>query len=411
MRSPPSNEVLGGRPRRTPPPSRAVTGEAALVECPQAGLYDHGPQHPLRPERVQLTWDLIEAYALDRGDGVIRFPCRLATDDEVELVHTREYVEATRSAGSGEAGHWSRFGYGPGDNPVFPRMHDAAAAVCGASLEGARAVIDGAAAHAFNAAGGLHHAMPARASGFCVYNDPAVAIAWMLERGIERVAYVDIDVHHGDGPQAIFFADPRVLTISLHESGEYLFPGTGFIGEAGAGPAEGTSINVPLPPGTGDEGWLRALTQIVPPLVRSFGPEVIVTQLGCDTHVTDPLAHLRVTTGAYRRAARLLHTLAHDAAGGRWLATGGGGYQWATVVPRAWTIAFAEMAGVAVDDAIPSGWIARAEALAGGPVPTTLSEAASPPNAADEAVDAVLGAVRRAFFPRFGLDPAARSPG
>jgi acetoin utilization protein AcuC len=387
-----------------------VTGVAALVECPDARLYDHGPEHPLRPERVTLTWELIRAYGLDRADDVLRVPCRLATDAELQLVHAPAYIEATRLAGAGERGPWSRFGYGPGDNPVFPRMHEAAAAVCGASLEAARAVLDGAAAHAFNAAGGLHHAMPARASGFCVYDDPAVAIAWMLGRGVERVAYVDIDVHHGDGPQEIFFAEPRVLTISLHESGEYLFPGTGFIAESGTGRAAGTKVNVPLPPGTGDDGWLRAFTEIVPPLVRAFAPSVVVSQLGCDTHLTDPLAHLRVTTAAYREAARRLHGLAHDVAGGRWIATGGGGYQWARVVPRAWTIAFAEMAGAVVDDAVPPEWVARAQALAGGPVPATLSEQAPGPGAADEAVEAVLEDVRRAFFPRYGLAPTPSSP-
>ena len=236
-------------------------------------------------------------------------------------------------------------------------------------------MLSGRAEHAFNAAGGLHHAMPSRASGFCVYDDPAVAMAWMLEQGVERIAYVDVDVHHGDGPQAIFYSDPRVLTISLHESGRYLFPGTGFEDERGSGEAEGTKVNVPLPPYTDDDAWLDAFRAVVPARVREFKPDVLVTQLGCDTHATDPLADLQLTTGgAYRPAAKMLHELAHDAAGGRWVATGGGGYQWARVVPRAWTIYFAEMAGADVPDQIPSEWIERAQSEVGSSVPGTLSD-------------------------------------
>ena len=380
-----------------------MSGRAGLLLCPQAAGYDHGAGHPLRPERFLLTWQLIDAYGLDRDPNVERLACRLADDEEIALVHTPEFIRATRMAGSGEAGDWSRFGYGPGDNPVFEGMHDAAAFVCGASIEAARAVLDGSTLHAFNAAGGLHHAMPARASGFCVYDDPAVAIAWMLRRGVERIAYVDIDVHHGDGPQAIFYAEPRVLTISLHESGEYLFPGTGFVGQSGIGAAEGTTVNVPLPPGTGDAGWLRAFRAIVPPLVRSFDPEMILTQLGCDTHHTDPLAHLRLTTRAYREAFSTLHALAHDVADGRWVATGGGGYQWATVAPRAWTMAFAEMADAEVADELPRPWVERVEEVVASPVPPTLTEDPVPPGPADEEAAGVIELVRRRIFPLRGL--------
>jgi acetoin utilization protein AcuC len=351
-----------------------VSETVALVLAPDARGYDHGPEHPLRPARVLLTWDLIRAYGITGQPNVQEVTAARASDAEVGLVHTEEFIEATKRAGHGERGDWWRFGYGPGDNPIFPYMHEAASAVVGASIEAARNVLSGRAEHAFNAAGGLHHAMPSRASGFCVYDDPAVAIAWMLREGVERVAYVDVDVHHGDGPQAIFYSDPRVLTISLHESGRYLFPGTGFEDERGAGEAEGTKVNVPLPPTTGDEAWLRALRDVVPERVKDFRPDVLVTQLGCDTHATDPLAHFQLTTNAYRQAARVLHDLAHDAAGGRWVATGGGGYQWARVVPRAWTIYFAEMAGVDVPDEVPREWLDRARSEAGSPVPERLSE-------------------------------------
>jgi acetoin utilization protein AcuC len=225
--------------------------------------------------------------------------------------------------------------------------------------------------------------LPERASGFCIYDDPAIAIAWLLDSGVERVAYVDVDVHHGDGPQAIFWSDPRVLTVSLHETGEFLFPGTGFLEERGGGDAAGTKVNVPLAPGTSDEGWLAAFRAVVPELVRAFRPGVLVTQLGCDTHASDPLAHLRLTTRTYREVGTSLHALAHDAAGGRWLATGGGGYQWARVAPRAWTIAFAAMAETELPDDLPPAWVTAAERLADGSVPSTFSEPAEPPSAAD----------------------------
>jgi acetoin utilization protein AcuC len=380
-----------------------MSGLAGLVVCREARIYDHGPQHPLRPERVLLTWDLIERCGLASDPSVRTLACRAATDDELLLVHTPEYLDATKRAGEGLDGDFRRFGYGPGDNPIFPRMHEAGALVAGATIAGAEAVLDGYVLHAFNAAGGLHHAMPSRASGFCVYDDPAIAIAWLLDRGVERVAYVDVDVHHGDGPQAIFYEDPRVLTISIHESGEYLFPGTGFVGERGAGEAEGTKVNVPLNPSTGDAGWLDAFREVVPPLVRAWRPDVLVTQLGCDTHHTDPLAHLRLTTRAYREAARLLHELAHAAAGGRWLATGGGGYQWARVVPRAWTLYFAEMSEAELPDHLPEEWIRDVEFALRASVPATFSEAEPDHVASGADARRIAEQVRSTVFPWFGL--------
>jgi acetoin utilization protein AcuC len=371
-----------------------VSGSVALVYGPEIVGYDHGPQHPLRPVRVMLTRELIAAYGLLDEERVSEVPPPVASDEQLRLVHTADYIDAVRRAGDGEPGDWWRFGFGPGDNPIFPRMHEASARVAGASLVAAEHVLEGKAEHAFNPAGGLHHAMPDRASGFCVYDDPAIAIAWLLERGVERVAYVDVDVHHGDGPQAIFYQDPRVLTISLHESGRYLFPGTGFVDERGAGEAEGTKVNVPLPPYTSDEGWLTAFREVVPSLVRGWRPDVLVTQLGCDTHHTDPLAHLALSTRAYREAAGALHELAHQAAGGRWVATGGGGYQWARVVPRAWTIYFAEMAERELPDEIPESWLEVAQAEAGASVPDSLSEEAPGNGRGAGGVEAVLAEVK-----------------
>jgi acetoin utilization protein AcuC len=361
-----------------------VSDRVGLVLCPEARIYDHGPQHPLRPDRVLLTWDLIAAYGLDALSHVARLTSGPADDATIELVHTAAFVDATRRAGHGEDGAWGRFGYGPGDNPIFDRMHEAASLVAGASVRAAEAVWTGDCEHAFNAAGGLHHAMPERASGFCVYDDPAIAIAWLLQQGAERVAYVDVDVHHGDGVQFVFWDDPRVLTISIHQFAPWFFPGTGDLSERGGLGAEGTAINLPLPEFTGDVAWLEAFRTVVPRAVRAFGPDVLVTQLGCDTHHLDPLAQMQLTTGAYREAAKELHALAHEAAGGRWVATGGGGYQWARVVPRAWTTYFAEMAGTEVDDALPEGWIETAELRLRAEVPATLSEPALDPGRGDQ---------------------------
>ena len=369
-----------------------------------APWYDHGPQHPLRPQRVLLTRDLIKAYGLVDGQRAVETPARDATEEELLLVHTERYIEAVKGAGSGQPGDWWRFGFGPGDNPVFPQMHEASTRVAGASLAAAEAVLSGRSQHAFNPAGGLHHAMPERASGFCVYDDPAIAIAWLLQQGVDRIAYVDVDVHHGDGPQAIFYDDPRVLTISIHQDGRTLFPGTGFIDELGSGDARGTKVNIPLPPYTLDDEWLHAFEEVVPPLVSQWRPDVLVTQLGCDTHYTDPLAMVGLTTRAYFQAAKMLHELAHQAAGGRWLATGGGGYQWVRVVPRAWTIYFAEMAQAQLPDELPESWIEEAEREAGQEVPHTLSEAApSSPRRTSEAVEAVLRKVKLTVFPLHGL--------
>jgi acetoin utilization protein AcuC len=368
-----------------------------------APWYDHGPQHPLRPARVILTRELIRAYGLIDGKRVAETVARSATDEELLAVHTEDYLDAVKRAGHGERGDWHRFGFGPGDNPIFPDMHEASARVAGASLVAAEAVLAGRVQHAFNPAGGLHHAMPAYASGFCVYDDPALAIEWLLRNGASRIAYVDVDVHHGDGPQAIFYRDPRVLTISLHQSGRTLFPGTGFVDEMGGGEAKGTKVNVPLSPYTGDEEWLWAFQQVVPPLVEAWKPDVLVTQLGCDTHYSDPLAQLGLTTRAYREAATTLHRLAHHAAGGRWVATGGGGYQWARVVPRAWTIYFAEMAEASIPDHLPEAWIERAEHEAGFEVPATLSEPAPPGRSNPGAVASVVADVKRSIFPFHAL--------
>lgn len=342
-----------------------MSERVGFVHTPKAAAYDLGAQHPLKPDRVLLAWWLIEAYGLDIGPNVERiWVDSLCSREALELVHTPEYIAATVRAGHNELGDYAQFGYGPGDNPIFPSMHEAASYVAEATRAGAEAVWTGRTQHAFNAAGGLHHAMPSRASGFCIYDDPAIAIAWLLAHGAERVAYVDIDVHHGDGVQAIFWNDPRVLTISIHEYGA-LFPGTGGPDETGGPQAPNSACNIPITAFSGDTEWLEAFHETVPPRIREFGPDIIVTQLGADGHANDPLANLQLTTHAFSRAYATLHALAHETSKGRWLATGGGGYDWANAVPRVWTLAFAEMCGVTLDDELPEPWRERAASRTG----------------------------------------------
>jgi acetoin utilization protein AcuC len=270
-----------------------------------------------------------------------------------------------------------------GDTPPFAGMHEAAARICGSSITAATAVWEGRVDQVFAAGGGLHHGLANRAGGFCVYNDTAIAVRTLLDAGAERVAYVDVDVHHGDGTQWIFYEEPRVLTCSVHESGRFLFPGTGSLSERGAADAEGTAINVPLTALSGDGPYLRAVEEVIAPAVRAFGPDVLVTQNGCDPHHTDPLAHLQVTMAAFPRLYRMLHDLAEDAAGGRWVALGGGGYTF-DVLPRAWTLLFAEMVGAELPDEIPPQWLARAQEAAGHPLTPRLRGDREPEAPAEE---------------------------
>lgn len=342
-----------------------MSERVGFVYTPKAALYDLGPQHPLKVERVVFTWWLIEAYGLDVAANVERlWVDRMASRELIELVHESDYIDAVLEAGHGvPPADIGRFGFGPGDNPLFPLMHEAGAFVSAASAAAADAVWRDQVQHAFNAAGGLHHAMPARASGFCVYDDVAIAIARLLDQGAERVAYVDIDVHHGDGPQAIFWNDPRVLTVSIHEFG-HLFPGTGAADETGGPDAPGSAVNIPMHAGDDDDAWVSAFDAHVPDAVRAFAPDVLVTQLGADGHRDDPLANLQLTTAAYQHAYASLHALAHEVCEGRWVATGGGGYGWSDAVPRLWTLAFAEMVGAQLDPELPPSWVARASARA-----------------------------------------------
>lgn len=282
-----------------------------------------------------------------------------AADDELEWLHSADYIAAVRRF-SGDPWGEPEAGIGPGDDPAFAGMHEAAATVAGGSIRAIEAILRGDVEHAYHPGGGLHHAMSARASGFCVYNDVALAIA-RARRDDLRVLYVDLDVHHGDGVQALHYSDAGVLTISFHESGRSLFPGTGFTDELGEGSAAGTSVNVPLEPLTGPGAWLAAVRAVLPPLAAAFGPDIVVSQHGADGHFWDPLAHLSLTTTAMGEAARLVDRIAHRYAGGRWLATGGGGYAVYRVVPRAWALTWLAGAHREAPRLLPADWRARWE--------------------------------------------------
>ena len=267
-------------------------------------------------------------------------------------------------------------GLGTPDNPVFAGMHDASARVVAATVEAARRVWSGDRLHAASICGGLHHAMPGYASGFCVYNDPAVAIRWLLDKGVDRIAYVDVDVHHGDGVQHVFWNEPRVLTVSIHQSPLTLFPGTGDPDETGGPNAVDTAVNVALPPGTDDAGWLRTFHTVVPDVLRAFNLDLLVTQHGCDSHALDPLANLMLSVDGQRASYLALHDLAHEVCAGRWVATGGGGYAIAQVVPRAWTHLLSIVAGAPLDPEtpVPEGWRRHVADTLGVAAPTRMTD-------------------------------------
>jgi len=323
-----------------------------LVFGPRSTDYDFGPDHVLTPRRFGPGIDLLRAVGAEPGLAPDPAP-----DVDLRLCHVQEYIEVVRRLSVDPFGPMEA-GIGWGDNPPFADMHEASAAVAGGSMRAMEAILDGRVEHAFHPGGGLHHAMRARASGFCIYNDPALAIARARRDGL-RVMYIDLDVHHGDGVQALFWEDPGVLTFSIHESGRYLFPGTGDVDEVGEGASAGTVVNVPLPPYTGEAAWYPIVESYLPALAAAFGPDLIVSQHGADSHGWDPLAHLHVTTTAHGKAARLIDALAHQFGGGRWLATGGGGYDAYRVVPRTWALTWLAGAHREVPSATPEAWRAR----------------------------------------------------
>ena len=321
---------------------------AAFVYDDRMSSHELRSDHPMRPVRLRYTHDLLRGYgAFDHEDALLVTP-RTAAEEELRWLHTPEYINMVKRLSIGEGAHEAhRFNFSvQGDNPYYPGMYEAATLSSGATLLAAELVAEGTVSAAFNISGGLHHASAGHASGFCVFNDPALAIHYFLRRGM-RVAYVDVDAHHGDGVQEAFYGDDRVLTISVHESGRYLFPGTGFVAEMGEEQGLGYSVNLPLFPYTGDDVYLDAFRQVVPPLVREFAPDVLVAQMGIDSYHSDPLTHLQLTTEGFVEVVREFAAL-----GLPWLALGGGGYD-LKAVARAWTLAYGVMLGVEWPNSLP----------------------------------------------------------
>lgn len=375
--------------------------------------YDLGPSHPLAPMRAQLAMRLSHEFDLFSHANVeLLGAVEPAERELLERVHTAEYIDAVIATAEDLEAVDLDHGLGTSDVPVFADMHRESARVVGATLKGAQHVHSGEFEHVVSLSGGHHHAMPAAAEGFCVYNDLGVAIQWLLDTGYERIAYLDLDVHHGDGVQAMFWDDPRVVTLSMHESPTTLFPGSGFPTEIGGPGAEGSAVNVALPAGTGDQGWLRAFSAIAPDILEAFQPQILVTQQGADAHLLDPLAHLTMSIDGQRMSYELVHRWAHQYANGRWLAVGGGGYACPEVVPRAWTHLIAEVTGHPLDPAavVPAAYSSFVLSALNRPSPERMTDGQSPwPRPfelgfdPEDPVDQAVLATRKAVYPFWGL--------
>lgn len=320
--------------------------ETAFFYTDRYFSFDYGASHPLKIERLKLTYELCRAYGLFELPGAKLLETEPASEADILRFHTPQYVEVLKRAEQGLSDGNYAHGLGPGDNPVFPGLWQWSLLHTGASLQCARLVSSGQARIAFNIAGGLHHAAANRASGFCYVNDVVLAIYHLLDQG-KRVLYLDVDAHHGDGVQWAFYGDPRVLTVSFHQDGRTLFPGTGAASEKGRGEGLGYCVNVPLYPGTDDEVFWKGFEAVVPRLFEAFRPDVVVSQLGVDTLESDPLAHLEMTTNGFSKVARYLTDQAPA-----WVALGGGGYDLGNVA-RCWTLAWAIMNRVDLPDELP----------------------------------------------------------
>lgn len=325
--------------------------KTAFLYSEKFGSFFYGPEHPMRPVRLKLTYELMKELKLDALPDSEIVIARQATESELLLFHSLEYIRVLKEANTGiipVAG--SAHGLGFGDNPVFNGVYEWSLYSTGASVQAAELVLSGKAKTAFNIAGGLHHAMPNRASGFCYINDAAVAIKYLVNQG-KRVAYIDVDAHHGDGVEYAFYDTDQVLTVSLHESGQWLFPGTGFVTDIGVNSGRGFSVNMPMPPSACDELYFKAFNEIVPPFIDAFKPDILVTQLGVDSFETDPITHLSLTTNSFEKMVERFRSF-----GIPWVALGGGGYDLSNVA-RAWTLAWAIMNGVEAPQTIPDDFL------------------------------------------------------
>jgi len=339
--------------------------KVGLIYTEEYQKYNFGRDHPLRPLRLKLTYSLMEKLSLLNNERLVIMKPRLATQQEIETTHSPQYVEVVKKLSTNPNDNSVipySYGLGPGDNPIFEGMYEASALICGASIEAANAVWNNDEIKiAFNPAGGLHHAMKDRASGFCIFNDIGVAIKHLkkIKKDI-RIAYLDIDCHHGDGVQWLFYDDPNVLKISYHQDGRYLFPGTGSVNEIGEGEGEGFSMNFPLLPGTNNKAFINLFRKTTPKILETYAPDILITQLGVDTYFDDPLTQMGFSLAIYRDIAQTMKTSAREYCQNKWVALGGGGYLM-TVVPRAWTIFLARMLDVELKNELPDSWIKEAK--------------------------------------------------
>ncbi|WP_349827234.1 acetoin utilization protein AcuC [Brevibacterium litoralis] len=379
--------------------------------------YDFGPGHPMHPLRLDLTAALATEFGVFDNSRVHVHGVGEAEEDTLLALHDEAFVDAVKKAGertSVDAITTATYGLGTDEVPRFDRIHEASARIYQGSVDAARAIISGRYDRAVNFCGGMHHAMPAKAGGFCVYNDAAGAIQQFLDAGYQRVVYIDLDAHHGDGTETFFWDDPRVLTVSIHENGRFLYPGTGFPNDIGGLKAAASAVNIPMPPRARDEDWLRALDAVLPKVLREFNPQVIVSQHGCDGHREDPLTHLRLSIDAMRVASTWIRDLSEELCDGRWLATGGGGYAVVDVVPRVWSSLVGISAGLDIGpwEPTPPEWQHYVRQKTGRPAPEIMTdgyegeykpwtEGFDPESDLDRAVMAV----RKNVFPFYGLDP------
>lgn len=320
--------------------------------------YSFSEEHPFNQKRITLTLDLLKEIQAISDEQIVT--PRIATDEEILLIHEEKFVNSVKKASKGNlsTAEGEVYGIGTEDTPIFPNMHEASAMLVGGTLTAVDLVMEGKARHALNLGGGLHHGFKGRASGFCVYNDSSVAIQYMKEKYGVRVLYIDTDAHHGDGVQWAFYDDPNVCTFSIHETGRYLFPGTGSITERGNGPGYGTSFNFPIDAFTEDESFLYIYETALRKVIEHFKPDVILTQNGADAHYLDPLTHLYGTMNIYKEIPKLAKQLANEYCEGRWIAVGGGGYDIWRVVPRAWAHLWLEMSGQTHPSGkIPENWL------------------------------------------------------
>lgn len=336
--------------------------------------YNFGSAHPLNQIRLKLAFELMKSYGIPDRNNVKVFKPPLAKEEDLLLVHDEDYVNYVKNLSTDHDREFYLHGLGPGDNPVFENMFNAASVHTGGTLLGCDLIMQKDVKHIFALGGGYHHALQDRASGFCIFNDPAIAIKYLQTKyKLKRIVYVDIDAHHGDGVQWIFYSDPSVMTISLHESGRYLFPGTGFIEELGKEKAEGTSVNVPLPMNTTDKAYLYAFKEVVVPLVKSFKPEFLIAQCGGDAHHSDPLTHLSLTTKSYLEISKMYRELSNELMDGRWMCVTGGGYD-IMACTRMWTLMVSEMCGFHPDKNMPEDFIGLCKRTLGFEPPRELED-------------------------------------